>query len=189
MQIRQLDTRRGISVIDDFLTPSECAQRIAWTETRGYLPAPITTGLGPRMAPEVRNNTRLMVDDVALARALFERLDGAFEELAGWQPVGLNERFRYYRYDRGERFNWHLDGAYVRGPFERSMLTLMIYLNEGFSGGETKFAETHRHISSALSVTPRTGTVLIFPHRLLHTGAEVTAGRKYVMRTDVMYAT
>ena len=187
MKIRNLDSHRGIAVIDGLLSPQECAARIAWTESQGYRPAPVTTGRGPRMAPEVRNNTRVMADDVALARGLWERLLGVFEVRAGWQPVGLNERFRYYRYDRGERFNWHLDGAYVRGPFERSMLTLMVYLNEDFSGGQTAFSEGHR--SEVLSVKPQTGMALVFPHRLLHTGVEVTAGRKYVMRTDVMYAT
>ena len=31
------------------------------------------------------------------------------------------------------------------------------------------------------------GQVLIFEHRQLHEGAPVLAGKKYVLRTDVMY--
>ena len=103
--------------------------------------------------------------------------------------VGLNERFRFYRYERGERFSWHLDGAYVRSRTERSQLTLMVYLSEGFEGGDTRFAETWFSTDRYLAVRPRAGMALFFPHRLLHTGAEVTQGMKYVMRTDIMATT
>jgi len=46
-------------------------------------------------------------------------------------------------------------------------------------GGETKFGD--------LSIRPKTGTLLIFTHDLYHEGAEVTAGVKNVLRSDVMY--
>jgi hypothetical protein len=36
-------------------------------------------------------------------------------------------------------------------------------------------------------VRPVRGTALVFRHRLLHEGAPVLTGRKYVLRTDVMY--
>ena len=38
------------------------------------------------------------------------------------------------------------------------------------------------------TVLPRTGSALIFTHPVLHEGCEVTRGRKYVLRTDVMYS-
>jgi hypothetical protein len=38
-----------------------------------------------------------------------------------------------------------------------------------------------------LRVRPATGLALVFMHRQLHEGAEVVRGRKYVLRTDVMY--
>ncbi|MFT5683766.1 MAG: prolyl 4-hydroxylase [Myxococcota bacterium] len=187
MQQTTLDERRGIEIIEGVLTPQRCAEIIEETERIGYRPAPITTSRGPRMAPEVRNNTRVMLDDVSRARALWAELAEVFSPLSGWDPVGLNERLRFYRYARGERFNWHRDGAYVRSPYVRSRMTLMIYLNEGFTGGQTQFAD-HHEAARPLSITPKTGMVLLFPHHLLHTGAVVTGGRKYVMRTDVMYA-
>jgi hypothetical protein len=34
---------------------------------------------------------------------------------------------------------------------------------------------------------PRTGMVLVFEHELLHEGSELRKGRKYTVRTDVMY--
>lgn len=37
-----------------------------------------------------------------------------------------------------------------------------------------------------IRVQPEAGKALVFPHRILHRGAPVADGRKYVMRTDVM---
>ena len=37
------------------------------------------------------------------------------------------------------------------------------------------------------SVTPRTGTALIFNHDTLHEGEPVTMGTKYIIRTEIMY--
>ncbi len=55
----------------------------------------------------------------------------------------------------------------------------MIYLNGGARGGETRFENA--------SVTPEAGLALIFDHYLLHEGAPVLEGQKYVLRSDVMY--
>jgi hypothetical protein len=37
-------------------------------------------------------------------------------------------------------------------------------------------------------IAPRAGAALWFQHMLLHAGAPVVAGTKYVLRTDVVYA-
>ena len=37
------------------------------------------------------------------------------------------------------------------------------------------------------SVTPKTGTALLFNHDTLHEGQPATAGSKYILRTEVMY--
>ena len=95
-------------------------------------------------------------------------------------------RFRYYRYDPGQQFAPHYDGAFVRGPDEESKLTFMVYLNEGFAGGETNFYDGWS-AAPRLSVRPECGKALVFVHRQLHEGAAVVRGRKYVLRTDVMY--
>jgi prolyl 4-hydroxylase len=55
----------------------------------------------------------------------------------------------------------------------------MIYLNDAFEGGETKF--------NKCSIEPATGKALIFRHELLHEGCPVITGIKYVLRTDIMY--
>ncbi|MEM8671384.1 MAG: 2OG-Fe(II) oxygenase [Planctomycetota bacterium] len=170
----------SVFTVRDFLSAEECDQYIQLTESHGFSHAPITTMLGPQHCPDVRNNTRVMIDDAGRANELWSRVEPYVDMWEQrWKPIGLNERFRYYRYDVGEQFNWHYDGCYERSNGERSWLTFMVYLNEEFSGGATEFED--------VSVQPRTGMALFFVHAILHRGAPVTDGRKYVLRSDVMY--
>jgi prolyl 4-hydroxylase len=168
--------------VPDALGAAECAALVERIEALGPTEAPITTSRGFVMRPDIRNNERVIFDDLELARVLFERVAPAIPPvLCGMRAVGANERFRCYRYTRGQRFAPHYDGAFVRDEHERSLLTLMVYLNEGFSGGATAF------LDHGLEVTPRTGMALLFQHLQLHEGAEVVAGTKYALRSDVMY--
>ena len=105
------------------------------------------------------------------------------EEWLGWRAVGLNERFRFYRYDPGQRFAPHTDGSFQRGNGELSQFTFLVYMNDGFEGGATAFHEGR----TSLLVTPERGKALVFYHRQLHEGTPVVRGRKYVLRTDIMY--
>ena len=63
-------------------------------------------GRGFVMMPELRNNTRVILDDVPCAAALWERLAPAIPARIGGASVavGLNERLRFYRYGPGEFF-------------------------------------------------------------------------------------
>jgi prolyl 4-hydroxylase len=169
--------------VPDLLAPDECSSLIARIEGVGCTPAPITTARGFVMRPDIRNNTRATFDDHALAAMLFARVRPHVPEVmcCGMCAIGANERFRCYRYEAGQRFAPHCDGAFIRDNDEESLLTLMVYLNDGFTGGETRFLEWDR------IVVPRAGMALLFQHRLLHEGAPVLAGVKYVLRSDVMY--
>jgi len=62
----------------------------------------------------------------------------------------------------------------------------MVYLNEEFTGGETKFYQDDRTLR--VTVSPKRGMALVFAHFQLHEGAPVVDGRKYVLRTDVVYS-
>jgi len=173
-------------VIHDFFSPEECERSIGISEGLGYIDAPITTPRGFVMAEEVRNNTRVMVDEPALAAELFERAKPFLpSEVDPWRLHALNERFRYYRYDVGQRFRRHYDGSFRRNAEEESQLTFMVYLNDDFSGGTTHFY--YENLRLKVRVTPRRGMALVFAHAQLHEGRQVLSGRKYVLRTDVMY--
>ncbi len=172
-----------VFTIADVLTADECAAMIARIDALGPSDAPVTTARGPVMMPELRNNQRVMFDDAELAAELFGRVRAALPaQLHGRRAVGVNERFRCYRYTSGQRFAPHFDGAFCRNAGEQSELTFMVYLNDDFAGGRTAF------LDHGIEVAPRAGLALLFQHQLLHEGAEVEAGVKYVLRSDVMYA-
>ncbi|MFT3699271.1 MAG: 2OG-Fe(II) oxygenase [Kofleriaceae bacterium] len=175
-----------VFAVDSVFASIECREMIARIDALNPTLAPVSLAAGFVEMPDVRNNERVMFDDRALATTLFERLRPSLpERLANRRPVGVNERFRCYRYSPGQKFAQHFDGAFQRNAHERSELTLMIYLNEGFVGGSTAFYDfTH----DPLHVQPRAGMALMFQHHQLHEGCIVREGQKYVLRSDVMYA-
>jgi predicted 2-oxoglutarate/Fe(II)-dependent dioxygenase YbiX len=180
-----------VFVIHDFLTPEECAEYIRVTEAEGYGAAPISTLGGFVMAPEIRNNERVMLDNFEWARNLWERAKPLIPSpYLGHEATALNERFRFYRYDEGHTFRPHIDGHFARND-ERSQFTFMVYLNDACEGGETVIYIQDDGLTlpegTDIRVKPETGKALLFYHYLLHEGAPVTGGRKYVLRTDVMY--
>jgi len=184
LQRTVLEEEESIVTISNFLSPQECDQFIQLTLAQGYEEAPITTFRGFAMRPDIRNNTRVMKDDVALAAQLWERMKHlvptTHRRIGSWQPHGLNERLRFYRYTQGQYFKWHSDGPFIRSPREVSLFTAMVYLNEDFEGGTTDF-------QFGPTVRPQRGMLLLFEHSLVHQGAPVRSGCKYVLRTDVMY--
>ena len=175
-----------VFLLHNFLSPEECAAQIARSEKSGYEEATIITSGGARMDKSIRDNDRLIVDDPLLAEAWYQRAKPFLPvQLGDWRMVGFNERFRYYRYDVSQKFAPHFDGYFRRANGEQSQLTFMVYLNDDFVGGQTKFyldlGVPH------LVVHPLAGAALVFVHRQMHEGAPVWEGRKYVLRTDVMY--
>lgn len=183
MDVEYLDGPK-VFVVKSFLSPEECDRFIALSEQAGYEDAPITTAAGFVMRKDVRDNARVLADDPALAAALWPRAEPFLPaDWFGWRAVGFNERFRYYRYDPGQYFAPHSDGYFQRDNGERSHFTFMVYLNDDFEGGATAFYQSR----VPLQVRPERGKALVFYHRQLHEGQPVVRGRKYVLRTDVMY--
>ena len=169
-------------VIDDVLSPTECEAMLARIGEMPAERATIDMVGGAALRPDIRNNSRVTFDDEALADKLWPRLrDKTPSTLLGWSALGLNERFRGYIYAPGQRFAPHHDGVFQRSATERSMLSALIYLSGDCAGGETNLIDLEE------SIAPAPGRALLFQHLLLHEGAEVTAGKKHVLRTDVMY--
>ena len=178
MERRQLT--QNIFTISDVLSSTECQQLIDFAEARGFDAATINAWDGPRLDREVRNNDRVIVDDLTLAEQVWNRVRAFVPRmLLGRQVRGLNERFRFYRYAAGQKFSWHADAPFQTENGELSLLTFMIYLNDTYKGGATRF--------ESLAVEGQRGMALVFEHGLIHEGGEVSRGLKYVLRSDVMY--
>lgn len=177
LQLTSLSPRAFL--VPAFLSLPECESLIALAEVAGFETAGVRTTAGPQAMPRVRNNERTLVRHGPWVDTIWQRLAGlALPSLDGQVPSGLPQDLRFYRYTPGQRFKMHKDGPWHEDGLS-SRLTLLVYLNDGFSGGSTDFRE--------FQVTPVPGTALLFIHDTWHEGSAVTQGTKYVMRSDVMY--
>ncbi|XP_076470998.1 uncharacterized protein LOC143300938 isoform X2 [Babylonia areolata] len=176
-------------VLHNVLTPKECKDYIKMTEKKGYEKALVNVGGGRQMMmTDVRNSDRCIIDSTEEADKIWQRIKSYIPEI--WKErsvMGLNERLRFLRYDPGQYFKPHFDGSYRRENGEISYITVQLYLNEGFHGGSTTFL-SKRKDDERCEVVPKTGSALIFQHNMLHEGSKLEKGRKYAMRTDVMFS-
>ncbi|XP_076109076.1 uncharacterized protein LOC143077222 [Mytilus galloprovincialis] len=174
-------------VLYNVFTKEECEEYIQIAEKKGFEVALLNAGDRQVLATDVRNSSRCIWDTKEEVDKIWKRIKEYVPDV--WchrEVMGLNERLRILRYDPGEYFRPHYDGMYKRNNGERSYVTVQIYLNEGFEGGSTTFIGNH--IEERVEVVPKTGSVLVFEHPILHEGSELIAGRKYAIRTDVMYS-
>jgi prolyl 4-hydroxylase len=170
--------------VPEVLTAEECRALIDRAESGEWLAATINTAEGREVATHVRNNLTAIIDDEALALRIYDRIrDSIPDPLMGQRPAGIKPRWRVYRYDMGHHFGLHGDQSYLGPNGTRSLLTLLVYLNRGYEGGETDFPEIGERVHAEI------GKALLFQHMVLHEGATVTAGRKYVLRSDVLFST
>ena len=95
---------------------------------------------------------------------------------------------RFYKYVAGQRFGKHVDGSVDLPGGRRTEYTLLVYLSSCV-GGETRFYGRGRRLLCVCA--PAAGAALLHRHGdhcLEHEGAAVSAGVKYVLRSDVVYA-
>lgn len=170
-----------IYTIQELWTPKHCKEFIQKSEKEGFEKALVNTANGTIRMDEFRNNDRLFWEDEELAEEIWDEINEFVPcDLGEYQAIGLNELFRFYRYDVDQQFNWHYDTPYQRHQNEQSFYTFMIYLNDDFEGGETAFHD--------LKVKPSVGDGIFFSQELEHAGLPITLGRKYILRTDIMYS-
>lgn len=180
MNLKKKEIAKGVFIIENFLSNEECKEFIQSSEIMGYEEATVSTLEGPKMMKMIRNNQRVIEANSELSQLFWERINPFISVLDDcWYPSSVNEQFRYYKYNIGERFNKHRDGKYIRSDNEESRLTLMVYLNDNFEGGETEF--------DSFKIVPKLGTAIVFEHQLKHKGCKVLKGVKYALRTDIMF--
>ena len=182
---------RLLWTVPDIFSPAECTVILADAAGHAWLPATVNSASGRVVEAGVRDSMTAVLRDPALATELYRRVlphvpRRMSAELGSrgrvpMEVAGVHIPVRIYRYEPGQHFGLHQDQSYFGEDGTKSLLTFMVYLNEGFGGGETDFPEQGQ------TIVPRTGTALLFQHMLLHAGKRVTAGTKFVLRSDVLY--
>ena len=207
VQRRDVEYVPGAFQLLDLLSDSECAQFVAISDALGYHEdAPVS------LPHHVRHNTNVnWVVDESIDGPIWERCRTLIpERVAGGPALGLNARFRFYRYREGDYFRPHTDGAWpgsrvVGGHLVHdaygdriSQMSMLLFLSDGYTGGRTLFhvREPHGAVGTESDVvasiaTPK-GAALCFPHgfhplHCLHAGEPVGSGTKYIIRTDVLF--
>ncbi|KAG3034646.1 hypothetical protein PC121_g4988 [Phytophthora cactorum] len=185
-----------IYAVPSFLLRVECQRVRSFADQEGF--ERVTQRASRDYA--FRDNDRLLVRLPAFAELLWKRLQPHVPaEYEGMHAVGLNPAIRFYRYNTGQRFGCHVDQSDVdRITGYHSRFTVLVYLNDStdsdLQGGNTIFYVNEagaKEEKVVLSVAPETGSALVHGHGdrcLLHEGALVTRGAKYLLRTDVMYS-
>lgn len=161
------------------LTPDECRHLAATahpllepaqvinSRTRERMPHPIRTSFGGAIGP-----TR---EDL-VTRALNLRIAAA-----SGTRVDQGEPLTILRYEAGQQYRPHLDT--IEGAANQRIKTMLIYLNEGFGGGETQFPLL------PLTVRPKIGDAILFENitptglpdaRTRHAGLPVSYGVKWM---------
>ncbi|CAM3472835.1 prolyl hydroxylase family protein [Parendozoicomonas haliclonae] len=195
------------------LTPEECERLIQSTEELGYLKDAAVS-----LPREIRHNHNVTwVVDESIDKIIWERCQHLVTDeqgiFGGKQALGINARFRFYRYQPGDYFQIHTDGSWpgsrvidgdlIGQAYEDrwSQMTFLILLSEDFDGGETTFLVNKNDPSrparrgddvEAVKIRTPAGGVLCFPHGMhplhcLHGSEPITKGTKYIIRTDILF--
>jgi 2-oxoglutarate-Fe(II)-dependent oxygenase superfamily protein len=197
-------------IIKNFLTRDETDELVNRAELNGF------ASIEWEYHKTYRDCTRVIMRDEHLAEKLWQRLlphlrvDDLSAKPFGygadgfWIPKGVNPLLRITRYSPGGHFDIHRDGGFVVTDDFRSVYTFMVYLQAPYYGGETRFYDSESEESMSgprlhlpyqevpkrdpvAKVSPKAGTAVIFTHDVAHEGATVTAGDKYVLRTDILF--
>jgi len=110
----------------------------------------------------------------------------------GRELRGIRSKMNFYKYAEGEFFDTHVDGGYrYRETGESSEYTFIIYLNDDFEGGSTRFCDIDFWKSNpqgVRQVNAKQGRVLIFRQpNMKHSGTTLRKGFKYIVQGMVMY--
>ena len=210
---RELEAMPGAFQLLNVLSKNECNALIAISEKLSFLPDAAVS-----LPRSVRHNDSLtwIVDeqtDGLIWQRVAHLMDDRQQIFAGSKALGINARFRFYRYGKNDYFKPHSDGAWPGSriidnelianayPDRFSQMTFLILLSDEFEGGETRFmvnaddalkpAKAGDKVKNVDIRTPA-GSVLCFPHGMhpmhcIHSSVPITKGVKYIIRTDVLF--
>lgn len=167
----------GIFIIENIISDDDCDFLMEYANTLGFKKA--------KMYENGRKNNETFIDlrKFGPTSRIHEIQQKIYEGIA--KNIGSNAKinpiFEFYAYYPGDFIKAHCDASTLVDGDIFSTLTMVLYLNSDFSGGETVF------LNPDISVSPQKGAALFFIQEgLLHEGAIVRAGQKIILRTSLV---
>jgi len=168
-----------IRMFRHLLSAEECAFLVELAEAR-FRPARIFDEAQRRFVADPLRDSDAAGFPIVLEWPFVHALNRRIAAASG-TDVAQGEPLQALRYAPGQQYRPHLDA--VPGMANQRILTALVYLNDDYEGGETRFLE------SGLAVKGRRGDMLLFGNALAdgrpdpatrHAGEPVTQGVKLI---------
>lgn len=174
----RLSAAPDVRIVKRLLTPAECSYLIAAAEPL-LEPSMVYNDAGEQVRDTIRTSDGTgfywLIEDPAI-HALNRRIAKATQT-----SYDQGEPLQLLRYAPGQEYRPHFD--FLEAVDNPRPLTALVYLNDGYEGGATRFVKT------GLEVRGQIGDVLVFGNGGAdgkrdplseHAGLPVTSGRKYL---------
>ena len=218
--------QKQIYTIDNILNNQECKKIIDKANKKGWNDSsPSGGGHGRTGREDPRTNSFAVYHDKDLADKIWDKVKetlpddlsflgenvyfNSISKGKEWTPKFIYDKIRIYKYETGQVFPEHIDYKVKRNLLEKdqefvqqSFLSLLIYHNDDFEGGETGYWPDHNGIhcrflrnvekqhckkDHQVLIKPSVGLAVIQDQNILHEGLPTTKGTKYILRTDVIH--
>ncbi len=179
---------KKLTLIHNVFNDIECNDMIEYSESIGFKQASsyIDKYGKEHVFSEIRKSLRCMVDDDKFPNILYERIKHVIPKYYDNKKFShINKRLRFLKYECSDHFAIHQDKHY-KDDINISLITVLIYLNESYIGGHTKFYTSEKD-NICYNVIPHIGLVCLMDQNILHSVPKIENGIKYVMRTELMY--
>lgn len=184
----QLEKEGFIRLLRGQLSVEVCNNMMMKMElTKKWEGALINTGNGQQLDCKFRKCQRIMTkEEPEFLNLLLDIIKPHIPQFDEYTFAGINPMLRFLKYEPGGFFQKHYDGNYTAQDDSVSLVTVQVYLNDGYVGGETSFFSEDEQL--VYSHKGCIGDVLMFDQDVfLHCGETVQEGNKYVVRTELMY--
>ena len=158
-------------IFSNFLNPETCLEHISNIDelfTKNNM-----------SCDNIEKYNRLRINDKNLTLQIESKLKNSLN-----MDFKVNNLWFPTKYTKGGFLDIHQDGS-VDIDDKKSNYTILIYLNQDFSGGRTILVDSFDKKDIIKIVEPKIGLCLLLKQDVLHYGELVDNGLKYILRGDL----
>ena len=170
-----------LSIIKGGIPASNCDEVLKLMEKLNFS----KTLFGEKINTDIRDSFDCLIEDEVLQQSLWQSVKDHIPVVYNYRKsIGFDKHKVYVlKYNKGQYFKPHTDGWSFDKNGNRSLMSIIIYINENYKGGETVFYKT----SETLTHKPGQGDICIFDHKMTHEGRELISGVKYCVRFNALF--